>query len=177
MRATQLPRPQAFPKLVDEESILSLGQIRSEGNLSYLGKLFCKNTNVQAMPRMREIGQTPSGFTINDALAKPAKATELNNQAQSGDYVAKDLNQLIGRPKISALRIFLVDAPERREFHVSNTTPASFKQLQVWYNGVPKNHTAKRLWLHLCTTCGSRNPIQFHIYWSYRGQKNRMCRE
>lgn len=36
------------------------------------------------------------------------------------------------------LRIFLVDAPERREFQVSNITPASFKQLQVWYNGVRK---------------------------------------
>ena len=95
-------------------------------------------TEIKSLPRLLEVAQPPAGFAINDALAAPAGAVEWNSQTQPGDFTAKNLRQIAGRPNATRQRIFLLDTPENRQFQFANVVPTSFKQLQIWYNGYRK---------------------------------------
>jgi hypothetical protein len=81
----------------------------------------------------------PAGFTINEALSPPDGTTSWKNSEKTGDYkmTANDL-MMTGPTQAELLRIFLVDTPDGREFTLRNSSPNSFRQLQIWYNGAKK---------------------------------------
>jgi tetratricopeptide (TPR) repeat protein len=134
----QSPHPPGFrtPTPPDEESILSLGQIRMEGNIFYDGKIFCRNlSNAERY----HVNPVPAGFTINDALSPPPGTPAWTRMTNSGDYITSDTDlRIMGQPAPTALRIFLRDSTNYREFELRDFALTSSRQLQIWYNGTKK---------------------------------------